>query len=127
MAANAAAAEESHSRDASATRGFQSRGALLIVVVAVFMSLGNVNIGQGLGYALAGVTVYLTFRVLGFVALTVDGAFPIGGAVCAVLIVNGLPLSYTLPNHPGYLSDHCARVARTCRRSVCLLPLRRRT
>ena len=76
----------------SRTRGFLLRGALLTVVVAIFMSAGNVNIGaigQGLGYALAGVTVYLTFRVLGFVDLTVDGAFPIGGAVCAVLIVSG--------------------------------------
>ena len=33
--------------------------------------------------------MYLTYRVLGFVDLTVDGAFPIGGAVCAVLIVSG--------------------------------------
>ena len=76
----------------SGARGFLLRGAILIVVVAIFMSIGNVNIGaigQGLGYALAGVTVYLTFRVLGFVDLTVDGAFPIGGAVCAVLIVSG--------------------------------------
>ncbi len=92
MAANASSAEELRSRDVSAARGFLLRGALLIVVVAAFMSVGNVNIGaigQGLGYALAGVTVYLTFRVLGFVDLTVDGAFPIGGATCAVLIVNG--------------------------------------
>ena len=76
----------------SGARGFLLRGAILIVVVAIFMSIGNVNIGaigQGLGYALAGVTVYLTYRVLGFVDLTVDGAFPIGGAVCAVLIVSG--------------------------------------
>ena len=64
----------------------------LALVVAFFMSVGNVNIGaigQGLGYALAGVTVFLTFRVLNFVDLTVDGAFPIGGATCAILIVNG--------------------------------------
>ena len=76
----------------SGARGFLLRGAILIVVVAIFISIGNVNIGaigQGLGYALAGVTVYLTYRVLGFVDLTVDGAFPIGGAVCAVLIVSG--------------------------------------
>lgn len=57
------------------------------------MSLGNVTIGavgQGLGYALAGVTVFLTFRVLGFVDLTVDGSFPLGGAICAVLIFAGV-------------------------------------
>ena len=77
----------------SATRGFLARGIVLAMVIAFFMSVGNVNIGavgQGLGYALAGVCVFLTFRVLGFVDLTVDGAFPIGGAVCAVLIVSGV-------------------------------------
>lgn len=62
-------------------------------VTAMLMSVGNVTIGavgQGLGYALAGVTVFLTFRVLGFVDLTVDGAFPMGGAVCAVLLFAGV-------------------------------------
>ena len=71
---------------------FILRALAVAVVVGVIMSLGNVNIGaigQGLAYALAGVTVYLTFRVLGFVDLTVDGAFPIGAATCAVLIVGG--------------------------------------
>ena len=92
MAASPSSAQHSQARDVSGARGFLLRGAILIVVVAIFMSIGNVNIGaigQGLGYALAGVTVYLTYRVLGFVDLTVDGAFPIGGAVCAVLIVSG--------------------------------------
>ena len=92
MAAASASAEHRQQLSSQALTGFLIRGALLTVVIAVFMSLGNVNIGaigQGLGYALAGVTVYLTFRVLGFVDLTVDGAFPIGGAVCAVMIVNG--------------------------------------
>ena len=94
MAANVSSVDQPQSRDVSASRGFLLRGALLIVVIGALMSLGNVNIGaigQGLGYALAGVTVYLTFRVLGFVDLTVDGAFPIGGATCAVLIVSGQP------------------------------------
>ncbi|MCY4145901.1 MAG: ABC transporter permease [Chloroflexi bacterium] len=71
---------------------FLLRGLLLIVVTGVVMSLGNVNIGaigQGLGYALAGVCVFITYRILGFVDLTVDGAFPIGGAICAVLIAGG--------------------------------------
>ena len=74
------------------TSGFALRGLVLAVVVAVIMSLGNVNIGaigQGFGYALAGVCVFITYRILGFVDLTVDGAFPIGGAVCAIMIVGG--------------------------------------
>jgi len=92
MTASASSAELPQSRAAGAGIKFALRGIVLALVVAFFMSVGNVNIGaigQGLGYALAGVTVFITFRVLDFVDLTVDGAFPIGGAVCAILIVNG--------------------------------------
>ncbi|MBP0016445.1 MAG: ABC transporter permease [Cyanobacteria bacterium SBLK] len=44
----------------------------------------------GLLYALVGIGVYLSFRVLDFPDLTVDGSFPLGGAVAATLIANGL-------------------------------------
>ncbi|MCE2472363.1 MAG: hypothetical protein J4G18_10790, partial [Anaerolineae bacterium] len=92
MTATTTSVELPQSRAAGAGLKFALRVVALAVVVAFFMSVGNVNIGaigQGLGYALAGVTVFITFRVLDFVDLTVDGAFPIGGAVCAILIVNG--------------------------------------
>lgn len=92
MTATASSVDHPQARSASAGFKFALRLFALAAVVAFFMSVGNVNIGaigQGLGYALAGVTVFLTFRVLNFVDLTVDGAFPIGGATCAILIVNG--------------------------------------
>ncbi|WP_204104133.1 MULTISPECIES: ABC transporter permease [Spirulina sp. CCY15215] len=44
----------------------------------------------GLLYALVGIGVYLSFRVLDFPDLTVDGSFPLGGAVAATLIANGI-------------------------------------
>lgn len=72
--------------------GFVIRVFLLAIIAGIFISIGNVNIGaigQGFSYALAGVAVFLTFRVLNFPDLTIDGAFPIGGAVCAVLILAG--------------------------------------
>ena len=81
-----------HEHPGTTISGFVVRVLLLALVLAIVMSLGNVNIGaigQGLGYALVGVCVFITYRVLGFVDLTVDGAFPIGGAVCAMLIVGG--------------------------------------
>lgn len=34
--------------------------------------------------------VYITFRVLSFPDLSVDGSFPLGGAVAAVFIINGV-------------------------------------
>jgi putative ABC transport system permease protein len=45
---------------------------------------------MGLLFALVALGVYLSFRVLQFPDLTVDGSFPLGAAVAAVLIVGGL-------------------------------------
>ena len=44
----------------------------------------------GLIFALVAFGVYLSFRILDFPDLTVDGSFPLGAAVCAVLIVAGV-------------------------------------
>jgi len=43
----------------------------------------------GLAFACMAMGVYLTFRVLAFPDLTVDGSLPLGAAVSGVLIVNG--------------------------------------
>ena len=51
----------------------------------------------GLIFTLVAIGVYLSFRVLQFPDMTVDGSFPLGGAVCATLIVAGVhPLPATL-------------------------------
>ncbi len=48
-------------------------------------------------YALVALGIALTFRVLAFPDLTVDGSFPLGGAVAARLIFDGLdPATSTL-------------------------------
>lgn len=76
----------------SPNTAFVLRVILVAVVAGAFISLGNVNIGaigQGFSYALVGVAVFLTFRILDFPDLTIDGAFPIGGAACAVMILTG--------------------------------------
>ena len=44
---------------------------------------------EGLVFGFVAIGVYLTFRVLGFPDLTVDGSFVLGGAVAAVLIADG--------------------------------------
>lgn len=43
----------------------------------------------GLLYGLVAIGVYLTFRVVNFPDLTVDGSFPLGAAICASFITNG--------------------------------------
>ncbi len=50
--------------------------------------LGAIEIG--LVFGLVALGVFLSFRVLSFPDLTVDGSFPLGAAVTATLIVNGI-------------------------------------
>ena len=50
--------------------------------------LGAIEIG--LVYGLVALGVFLSFRVLNFPDLTVDGSFPLGAAVAAALIVDGV-------------------------------------
>lgn len=47
------------------------------------------SIQQGLIFGIMAIGVYLTFRILNFPDLTVDGSFTLGGATAAILIVNG--------------------------------------
>lgn len=55
------------------------------------------SIEQGLAYGILALGVLLTFRVLNFPDLTVDGSFTLGGAVTATLIVAGMhPIPATL-------------------------------
>lgn len=44
---------------------------------------------SGLLYALMALGVYITFRILDFPDLTVDGSFTTGGAIAAIMITNG--------------------------------------
>ncbi|SHG00397.1 ABC transporter permease [Ornithinibacillus halophilus] len=46
---------------------------------------------SGIIYAIMALGVYLTFRVLDFPDLTVDGSFVTGGAVAAISMMNGVP------------------------------------
>ncbi|MFF2272442.1 ABC transporter permease [Agromyces sp. NPDC058136] len=51
----------------------------------------NAALELGLLYGIMALGVYLTFRVLNFPDLTVDGSFTTGAAVAASLIVQGVP------------------------------------
>lgn len=52
---------------------------------------------QGLIYALISFGVYITYSILDFPDLGVDGTFPLGAAVTAVLLVKGVNPWLTLP------------------------------
>ena len=47
---------------------------------------------EGLVYAIMALGVFITFRILDFPDLTVDGSFPLGAAVMASSLVGGLPI-----------------------------------
>ena len=49
------------------------------------------NIAQGMIWGIMAIGVYMTFRLLRFSDLTVDGSFATGGAVAVMLIINGVP------------------------------------
>ncbi len=46
-------------------------------------------IQQGLIYGLLALGVFISYRVLDFADLTTEGTFPLGGALAAVLVING--------------------------------------
>lgn len=54
-------------------------------------------IEQGLIYGILALGVYITYRILDFPDLTVDGSFPLGAAITAALITRGMNPYLTLP------------------------------
>lgn len=52
---------------------------------------------QGLIYAILALGVYITYKILDFPDLTVDGSFPLGAAVTAALVTRGMNPYLTLP------------------------------
>lgn len=53
-------------------------------------------IAQGLIWGIMAIGVYLTYKVLDFSDLTVDGTMATGGAVCVMLMLNGVNLWLSL-------------------------------
>jgi len=56
--------------------------------MTIYAALGAVE--QGLVYGIMVIGVYLTFRILDFPDLTVDGSLPLGAAISAVAITGGI-------------------------------------
>ncbi len=64
---------------------------------AIFVQALPGNIAQGILWGLMALGVYITFRILNFADLTVDGSFATGGAVTAVMLMNGASIWVTMP------------------------------
>ena len=59
----------------------------------------------GLIYAVMALGVYITYRILDFPDLTVDGSFTLGGAIAAIMITHG---------YNSWIATLAAFAARTC-------------
>lgn len=81
--------------------------------MSFYSFLGSVE--QGLVFAIMALGVYITFRVLDFPDLSVDGTFPLGGAVSATLIVNGVNpfLTVAIATGAGILAGMLTAVLNT--------------
>ena len=64
--------------------------------MSVFLDLLVSTLTQGLIYALLSYGIYITYKILDFPDLSVDGSFPLGAAVSAVLLVKGMNPYLTL-------------------------------
>ena len=60
------------------------------------MSFAVSILEQGLIYGILSLGIYITYKILDFPDLTVDGSFPLGAAVTALLITRGVNPYLTL-------------------------------
>lgn len=62
----------------------------MIDVVSSFVNLVPVTLAQSLLYGFVALGIMIPFRLLSFPDLTCEGAFPLGGCLCAALLVAGI-------------------------------------
>ena len=66
------------------------------------MSLITSTIGQGLLWGILALGLFLTFRILNFPDMTVEGTFPFGAAICISALVHGInPIIATILSFLG--------------------------
>lgn len=89
--------------------------------MTIYAALGAVE--QGLVYGIMVIGVYLTFRILDFPDLTVDGSLPLGASISAVAITSGINpyLSLVLALAGGFIAGMVTAVLNTKFRILHLL------
>ncbi len=60
----------------------------MLDIMALFRAM-PASVAQGLLWGILAIGVYITFKILNFADLTVDGSLALGGAVAVMLILNG--------------------------------------
>lgn len=82
--------------------------------IALFNALPS-NVAQGLVWGVMALGLYVTFRLLDFADLTVDGSIATGGAVTVMLTINGcnIWLSLFVATLAGVLAGLCTGILHT--------------
>ena len=99
----------------------------------VILSLLQNVLEEGLIYGIVAMGVYITYKILDFPDLTVDGSFPFGAAI-TVRLINGfgvpailtLPIAFlggALPALPLLWPAHWLAALRGCSMCGCALPI----
>lgn len=66
-------------------------------MLSTLLSIAKGVLEDGLVYAIMSMGVYITYKILDFPDLSVDGTFPLGAAITAILIASGVNPLLTLP------------------------------
>jgi len=84
-------------------------------ILSGFLRTIPISLEQGLAYGLVALGIVITFRILSFPDLTVDGSFPLGAAVVARFIMEGVPPVYgiLLAILAGFAAGCCTGVLYT--------------
>jgi putative ABC transport system permease protein len=85
------------------------------MLLSSFLRTIPISLEQGLAYGLVALGIVITFRILAFPDLTVDGSFPLGAAVVARLIMEGVPPIYgiLMAIIMGFLAGCCTGLLNT--------------
>lgn len=77
--------------------------------VQAFINLIPVTIAQSLILSFVVLAIMIPFRILGFPDLTSEGAYPLGGCVCALALIGGLNpvLAVVLAMAAGFIAGCC--------------------
>lgn len=78
------------------------------------------DITQGLIWGILAIGVFITYKILDFADLTVDGSLGLGGVVAVVLITNGVPVPLAI--FIAFLAGCCAGLATAIFNTVLGIP-----
>ena len=77
---------------------------ILFLALLLVPSLGRLSfsvwfgaVATGISFSFVAIGVYITFRILDYPDLTIDGSFPLGASISASMIVAGFGAYLTLP------------------------------